>query len=507
MVGIKDVAPDLLMPEGCLTRATPDENAAADIARGREVLRALSPFDIGQAAVVIDGHVVGVEDIEGTDGLLARVARLRSGRPHSRQGGPRRAGEGAEERPGFALRSADDRSANRRGRRRGAACRDRDRRRQHHCRRTAGHDRGRRRRRPFRDRSARVMPARATADVARKIFLIATEESGDRLGASLMKVLRQRLGDAVRFEGVGGQSMAREGLAVAVSDRGTVDHGTGRGREAVAEDLAADPGNRRRGDGSLARHSRDHRQPRFHPSGGKTRPGPRSLDPDRRLRIALGLGVAAGPGARDARLCRSCPGLAAVRAGGLSQAARPALQLCRPSPDRADRQACGPMPRSRSAATGRRRFCWCCREAAAARSGTIWRCSARRWAGCAAEGVAFELILPTMPHLQEAVGEGVRSWTVAPRIVVGEQEKRAAFRIAHAALAKSGTVTLELALAGVPMVAAYKAGAVEAWIMRRVIQVELGHPGQSGDRRECRAGIHPAGLHAGKAVAGAARHA
>jgi UDP-2,3-diacylglucosamine hydrolase len=78
MVGIKDVAPDLLMPEGCLTRASPDPNAAADIARGREVLRALSPFDIGQAAVVIDGHVVGVEDIEGTDGLLARVAHLRS---------------------------------------------------------------------------------------------------------------------------------------------------------------------------------------------------------------------------------------------------------------------------------------------------------------------------------------------------------------------------------------------------------------------------------------------
>src|ERR1700687_5444776 len=78
MVGIQDVAPDLLMPGGCITRASPDENAAADIARGRDVLRALSPFDIGQAAIVIDGHVVGVEDIEGTDGLLARVARLRS---------------------------------------------------------------------------------------------------------------------------------------------------------------------------------------------------------------------------------------------------------------------------------------------------------------------------------------------------------------------------------------------------------------------------------------------
>jgi DUF1009 family protein len=77
MVGIKDVAPDLLMPEGCLTRTVPDERATADIAKGREVLRALSPFDIGQAAVVIDGHVVGIEDIEGTDGLLVRVARLR----------------------------------------------------------------------------------------------------------------------------------------------------------------------------------------------------------------------------------------------------------------------------------------------------------------------------------------------------------------------------------------------------------------------------------------------
>ncbi len=75
-----------------------------------------------------------------------------------------------------------------------------------------------------------------------------------------------------------------------------------------------------------------------------------------------------------------------------------------------------------------------------------------------------------MPHLQEAVAEGLKSWTVQPRVVIGEQEKRAAFRIAHAALAKSGTVTLELALAGVPMVAAYGAGAVEAWIVRRAIR-------------------------------------
>jgi len=77
MVGIKDVAPDLLMPAGCVTGAKPDQQAEADVAKGRELLRALSPFDIGQAAVVIDGHVVAVEDVEGTDALLARIARLR----------------------------------------------------------------------------------------------------------------------------------------------------------------------------------------------------------------------------------------------------------------------------------------------------------------------------------------------------------------------------------------------------------------------------------------------
>ena len=87
MVGIRDVAPDILMPEGNIARAAPDAAATADIAKGREVLGALGPFDIGQAVVVIDGHVVAVEDIEGTDGLLVRVARLReAGRIRAKSG-------------------------------------------------------------------------------------------------------------------------------------------------------------------------------------------------------------------------------------------------------------------------------------------------------------------------------------------------------------------------------------------------------------------------------------
>lgn len=87
VVGIKDVAPELLMPEGTITRREPDADSKTDIAKGRDLMRALSPFDVGQAVVVIDGHVVGVEDIEGTDGLLARVARLRAeGRVRAKPG-------------------------------------------------------------------------------------------------------------------------------------------------------------------------------------------------------------------------------------------------------------------------------------------------------------------------------------------------------------------------------------------------------------------------------------
>jgi DUF1009 family protein len=77
LVGVQDVAPGLLMPAGDLARTTPDAVALADIEQGFAALHAMSPFDIGQALVIIDGHVVAVEDIEGTDGLLARVARLR----------------------------------------------------------------------------------------------------------------------------------------------------------------------------------------------------------------------------------------------------------------------------------------------------------------------------------------------------------------------------------------------------------------------------------------------
>jgi lipid-A-disaccharide synthase len=70
-------------------------------------------------------------------------------------------------------------------------------------------------------------------------------------------------------------------------------------------------------------------------------------------------------------------------------------------------------------------------------------------------------VLPTLPHIEHEVRARAALWSEAPSIVLGDAAKFAAFRSARAALAASGTVTLELALAGVPTVGAYKVGIVE----------------------------------------------
>jgi DUF1009 family protein len=77
VVGVKDVAPEVFVPEGVLGRCQPTERDKADIARALKVIAALGPFDVGQAAIVADNNVLAVEAAEGTDHLLARIAELR----------------------------------------------------------------------------------------------------------------------------------------------------------------------------------------------------------------------------------------------------------------------------------------------------------------------------------------------------------------------------------------------------------------------------------------------
>ena len=79
-------------------------------------------------------------------------------------------------------------------------------------------------------------------------------------------------------------------------------------------------------------------------------------------------------------------------------------------------------------------------------------------------------LLPAVSHLHAEIVEETARWPVVPEILVGEEAKFAAFRRAHAALAASGTVTLELGLAGVPMVVAYRVDPV-ARILKRFLKL------------------------------------
>lgn len=310
---------------------------------------------------------------------------------------------------------------------------------------------------------------REIADVRRKIFLIATEESGDRLGSSLMKVLRQRLGDGVIFEGVGGRSMAREGLqslfpiedlsimgfAAVVQRLPMILRRIRETTDAVLQTsphvlvIIDSPDFTHR----VARRVRK-RDPAIpianyvSPSVWAWRPGRA-----RAMRKYVDHVLALLPFEPEAHRALGGPPCTYV-GHPLSEQ----IDTLRPNADEQKRREGQPpvllvLPGSRRSEIRHHM--------------TVFGETLRL---LQAQNTPFDLILPTMPHLQEAIAAALKTWPVQPRVVVGEQEKRAAFRIAHAAFAKSGTVTLELAVAQVPMVAAYKAGSVEAWIARRVIR-------------------------------------
>jgi lipid-A-disaccharide synthase len=314
-----------------------------------------------------------------------------------------------------------------------------------------------------------VTAARSIADASRKIFLVATEESGDRLGGSLMKVLRQRLGGAVRFEGVGGRSMAREGLA----SRFPIEQLSIVGLSAIVRQLpmilryireTADAVVETSPDVLVIIDSPDftHRVARrvratdpaipiidyVSPSVWAWRPGRA-----RAMRGYIDHVLALLPFEPDAHHRLGGPPCTYVGHPLTEQ-----VGLLRPGVEEQARRDAQPplllvLPGSRRSEIGHHMAVF---------GETLGLLQA--------QGIAFEAVLPTMPHLQGLIAAALKNWPVQPRVVVGEPDKRAAFRLAHAALAKSGTVTLELAISGVPMIGAYKAGAIESRIvMRRIV--------------------------------------
>ena len=85
-------------------------------------------------------------------------------------------------------------------------------------------------------------------------------------------------------------------------------------------------------------------------------------------------------------------------------------------------------------------------------------------------GRKFEVAIPVVGSLRGMIAEGVAHWRKPPHLLEGEEDKFRAFRLARAALAASGTVSLELALTGTPMVIAYKVDPVAAPVLRRMIK-------------------------------------
>ena len=86
--------------------------------------------------------------------------------------------------------------------------------------------------------------------------------------------------------------------------------------------------------------------------------------------------------------------------------------------------------------------------------------------------VRIAAVIPTVDAVGDTVREAVAGWTVPATVVTDSSEKIDAFAASAAAITKSGTVTLELALARVPMVVSYKVSPLTALLVRRLLRVD-----------------------------------
>ncbi|MFV0515012.1 MAG: LpxI family protein [Jhaorihella sp.] len=80
IVAAHEVAPDLLPPAGCTTRAQPGDRDRTDAARAQSIVAAMGQADIGQSCAVLKGQALAIEGVFGTDWMLASLqARADSG--------------------------------------------------------------------------------------------------------------------------------------------------------------------------------------------------------------------------------------------------------------------------------------------------------------------------------------------------------------------------------------------------------------------------------------------
>ena len=314
-------------------------------------------------------------------------------------------------------------------------------------------------------------PCAGRAAVARElsVFLIAGEPSGDALGAGLMRALARRVG-RVRFSGVGGAAMEAAGLTslLALSEISVMGvlpvlrrlpqlvAAIGKVARAV---IAAQP------DVLVIIDSPDftHRVARrvrrarpnlpivnyVSPSVWAWRPGRA-----RRMRFYIDhvLALLSFEPAEYERL--GGPDCTYIGHPLIEQ-----IAALRPSADELQLREMGPstllvMPGSR--------------ESEIRRLMPIFG----RVVEHMNEAHPLQFVTPTLPHLEHVVRAEARSWAVEPRIISATSDKYAAMRRARAALVASGSATLELALAGVPMVVAYRVSLIEELVARLMLRID-----------------------------------
>lgn len=303
------------------------------------------------------------------------------------------------------------------------------------------------------------------------IYLVAGEESGDRLGAALIGALKRATGGKVRFSGIGGTHMAAEGVPslFPLGDLAIIGFAAivaslpkilARIREAADAVIAAKPDLLVIIDSPEFTHrvARRVRAKAPHipivdyvcPSVWAWRPGRA-----RAMRAYVDRVLALLP--FEPATMQRLGGPKTVFVGHpLSERA----SRLRPSAEEAERRQSEPplilaMPGSRSGEVRRM----------APVFGQALGLLAKRHG-------PLEIVVPAVPRLVETVRAAVAAWPVSARLVVDPADKDAAFRGARAALTKSGTSTLELAVAGIPMVAAYQVPLVEEVAARLLIKVE-----------------------------------
>jgi lipid-A-disaccharide synthase len=304
---------------------------------------------------------------------------------------------------------------------------------------------------------------------ALSLYIVAAEESGDALGAALVRALQGRLGGALTLNGVGGRAMAAAGISspFAIDELSIMGIAAiprrlpmifRRIRQTAAAVVAARP------DALVIIDSPDftHRVARrvrrlapkipildyVSPTVWAWRPGRA-----RAMRAYVDQVLAILPFEPEVHVELGGPPCLYVGHPMIEH-----IAALRPNAEEAQRRGANPpvvlvLPGSRASEIRHLLGTFgAAIEQVAARSGPM------------------ELVLPTVPHLVAQVRAGVAGWAAAPRIVVEPADKWAAFRRARAALAASGTVTLELALAAIPTVAAYRLSIVE-WNIARLLRM------------------------------------